>query len=293
MESLHMTITSTRRPRKTNEHRVNLLKDVWAKFYSQKTSEGLAREYPFPEWEEAVERIKKGTCEPYTSDRIFNISVYRQRMRLSIDAFILDADYRASIKNKKAYVHAVGLGLGVWMVLDKQGIWLAEEFIRSLIELQPKNIGVLDFSWFPPEILPILESKAKDIKPINLILSKRNPADKIPGKYKDHLLVASYAWDGNSFPGNEYWLGQLSASGDPAAACCSMIPQLQNPLINPFLSSYNLFVASTKHKRIMSFQDYRLLESQESPWLPEKPSRHESPFLTNEVFSNSVLLEDW
>ena len=46
------------------------------------------------------------------------------------------------------------------------------------------------------------------------------------------LVVAMFAWDGNSYVGNEYWQGLLSASGDPAAASCSTIPELLNPDIN-------------------------------------------------------------
>lgn len=42
----------------------------------------------------------------------------------------------------------------------------------------------------------------------------------------DRLLVACYAWDGNAFPGNEFWLGSLSGSGDPASVCCSTVGEL-------------------------------------------------------------------
>ena len=35
------------------------------------------------------------------------------------------------------------------------------------------------------------------------------------------------------YVGNEFWKGMLSASGDPAAACCSTIAELFVPEINP------------------------------------------------------------
>jgi len=81
-------------------------------------------------------------------------------------------------------------------------------------------------------------------------------------------VVAAYAWDGNSFPGNEYWSGSRTASGDPAAACCSQIPQFQNAYVNTEnICSHNLHVASEKHgllhvsqfaKKVMEMRDTKI-----------------------------------
>ena len=69
-----------------------------------------------------------------------------------------------------------------------------------------------------------------------------------------------FVWDGTSCMGNEYWEGMLSASEDPAAACCLLIPEVKNtslqvmttchfphllnPAINPKLRGITTIVAS-------------------------------------------------
>ena len=81
----------------------------------------------------------------------------------------------------------------------------------------------------------------KENKEVTVILTQGEPAAR---RLEDRLLVACYAWDGNAFPGNEFWRGSLNTSGDPAAACCSTIGELQNPYVNPFLD--NIYIVPSE-----------------------------------------------
>ena len=65
-----------------------------------------------------------------------------------------------------------------------------------------------------------------------LIFNKfRYVAQVLPKELKSCLVVAGYAWDGNSYPGNEYWKDSLT-SFDPQAILCSNLGQFQNPEVN-------------------------------------------------------------
>jgi hypothetical protein len=216
------------------------LMGLWADFYG----------YPLVTYQEA--QADKKRFIPYGKDKLFDADVYRERMKLVLKPFLMDANERGGRAGKKAYCYIVGLGLGVWKIVDVQPELLVEACVYLLAELALPYIADVDFGWFPLSLQLSrfahiqdgveLRYGANKIK-IHFSEQKRNPADKLIGPDKDKLLVATYAWDGNSYPGNEYWAGMLAASGDPAAACCSTITELQNPLINPSVSWQALFVA--------------------------------------------------
>ncbi|KAL1852375.1 hypothetical protein Daus18300_012208 [Diaporthe australafricana] len=159
--------------------------------------------------------------EPTAQGTEFNNQAYQARMRISAEILLFEAQRRAKAMNKKAYVYIVGLGLGVWQVSNDQPRLYVDVFAQVLKELGTRltELATLDLAWID------LSSGSKQsivaaasTHGIEVVFSKRNPAAKLPASKANQLLVLSYAWDSNSFPGNEFWMNMLAASGDPAAA---------------------------------------------------------------------------
>ena len=220
----------------------------WANFYGEGDF--------FPDYQTAVNDGTGKFIRPNKFASYFlNRSAYKQRIRMIAEPFLIDANERAAKQSRQAYVIAVGYGIGVWAIpglKDEQARLIVEAFEDVLAENHLPFISDLVFSWYPESCMhcggvgdgEMLKVGSNEIR---IHFNKNSPAEKLTGSDEGKLLVASYAWDGNAYPGNEYWAGAdfLSASGDPAAASCSTISELQNPDVNPALCGERTHVAHT------------------------------------------------
>eukprot|EP00042_Codosiga_hollandica_P044190 m.430935 g.430935 ORF g.430935 m.430935 type:complete len:773 (+) comp56733_c0_seq17:701-3019(+) len=216
---------------------------LWAEYY---TIGGPLGPY-FPTFEEANAQFLEDQALPQHQQRFIllreggylNVRAYKERMIRSILPFLLEANLQAQMQHKQAYCHVVGLGLGVWMVSPLQTVIMVQIYSELLQRHPFPSISDLDFSYFGSEAQSVFPNGELFQSPngncIRIRFSERDPASKLSREDEQKLLVAMFAWDANSFVGNEYWKGMLTASGDPAAAACSLIPQLLNPEINPFI----------------------------------------------------------
>jgi len=229
---------------------------VWARFYDEKNTpepqtpnERVQERHFFLSYDEVDKRYRNNdakitskfhqhTTNTYGGGQVLyiNILIYKQRIQYIVEPFLIEANNRGLKEAKKVYIHAVGLGLGVWQISNEQAKWMMEVYAETIQKNKLPWISDVDFSWFPDNSNCGGKIDGEDLddgqrNKIKIHFSKRDPAEKLEGPNEGKLLVAMYAWDGNSFPGNEYWRGMLHAS-DPAAACCSTMAELQNPYIN-------------------------------------------------------------
>jgi len=212
---------------------------IWARVY------GLEQ---LPTWNEAQAIAAEDPARYCVLGRVrgtalFDGVVYKQRIRLSVEPFLLEANARAAELSQRAYAHLVGLGLGVWspagMDKEVQTGWFVEAVAEAVSSLALSCVAHIDFSYFSSYKGALCDGQMLEDAEgcsITLHFSRRDPAAALPSP--GLLLVAMYAWDGNAYPGNEYWMAgdhpnMLSASGDPAACCCSTVAELQNPDVNP------------------------------------------------------------
>ncbi|XP_069996049.1 uncharacterized protein [Penaeus vannamei] len=199
---------------------------------------------PLPTWEQAqqAQQDSEDSFVPLSSRMLLNTRVYKARIRLPAELLLAEASSRAAAAEKKAYVHVVGLGLGVWQVSPRQEQLFVDAWGEALAAVDTAHIGHVDFSWI--KATQCHGAGDGDEFPGTAVVvhfSQRALHDPVPA---GTLLVDSFAWDGNSLPGNEYWKGKLSASGDPAAACSSGVAELHNALINPRVCAENLHVVA-------------------------------------------------
>lgn len=230
------------------------LLDAWAEFYEEQ----------FPTWEEAPQNPNKYVNIPGT-ENYFNMSIYKKRMFYTVTKYIKYGIGEAKKDGKKAYIRIPGIGLGPWAVspafIPTQTKFFVQscfEALSSLSQKKRKRISTFEFLWLDPfddqaKIAPGVKAEFafkngnidvnkvvgnhKLENDIPVMFSMNNIASPIPNG--DHVLVTSYAWDGNAFVGNEYYMYRFACSGDPVAACCSSILYSQNPLINPCLLANN------------------------------------------------------
>ena len=134
--------------------------------------------------------------------RLLNVALYRRRMRATIEPFLLDAERRAAAMGTRAYVHVVGLGLGVWMVDLEQARYMLSVYADVLRERRLPHLAALDFSWFPDLTNcggaasgEALRGGPNGENAPTVLFSRRDPAATLPPSpagEKPMLLVAMY-----------------------------------------------------------------------------------------------------
>ncbi|XP_058789868.1 uncharacterized protein LOC131663458 isoform X3 [Phymastichus coffea] len=230
------------------------LRLLWASFYDD--------EY-LPLYEEAAKQVKSKENRryvPLTGQIIFDAENYMKRTLMSVEMILLEANVRAENQNTTAFLHVVGFGLGVWKIMHDQEVYFLKAFEIALRKLGKKLRYVSDvmFAFFRQQKCGGA-GNGDYLGDIRIHFALREPQTKLfRSSDANKLLVVTYAADGNSYPGNEFWGNYLTASGDPAAACSTQITELHNPKVNSRACGASLHVASPEHG-VLHIGDYAKL----------------------------------
>ncbi|XP_073960862.1 ADP-ribosylarginine hydrolase CG3568-like isoform X2 [Choristoneura fumiferana] len=253
---------------RNNQSARHMWRQIWSEFYQvhSYTYEELTSYVNIqqkPEDNRYVDRYVKSNV-----DEIFDNEVYYKRISVTAECVLLEGEERGRQSGRDVFINVIGAGLGVWKISAHQAdvyVLTFLERVRSFLKMGVLNhVTDVNFAYIKPSasILGLFtnitdetegvdstekriffESKRHPKGGINVQLENREPSAKLTGEHAGKLLVITYPWDGNAFPGNEFWLGSLTGSGDPAAACSTQITELHNPYINPRVDGNNARVA--------------------------------------------------
>ncbi|KAL0860635.1 hypothetical protein ABMA27_009985 [Loxostege sticticalis] len=244
---------------RNNQSSKHMWRQMWSEFYQ-------VHSYTYEELTSYITLQDKSDEQKYTdryvplNDMVFDNEVYYKRLSVMAESALLEAEERAKEQEREAFLNVIGCGLGVWKISPHQSdvyILTFLERIRAFLKKDLLNhVSDINFAYIRPSsgILNLFseekriffESKRHPRGGINVQMENREPSAKLKGEHEGKLLVMTYPWDGNAHPGNEFWIGSLSGSGDPAAACSTQVSELHNAHINSAVSGYNTRVVG-KH----------------------------------------------
>eukprot|EP00927_Polykrikos_kofoidii_P068099 TRINITY_DN63493_c0_g1_i1.p1 TRINITY_DN63493_c0_g1~~TRINITY_DN63493_c0_g1_i1.p1 ORF type:complete len:478 (+),score=70.77 TRINITY_DN63493_c0_g1_i1:56-1489(+) len=212
----------------------------------------------FPTYQEALAESQQAatSSEWVASDdgKLLNVQAFRRRYCAQAEAFLAECSARGATPYRGAYCH-VGESIETepwWMVDKRQSLWLLQGFKDAMGAGDFPGISVVDFPLFNADYFKeVFGESARLGRGFEVRNTKREPGSLLTGTDSGLRVVYQFAGDSGAYPGNEYWLGSLAGSGDPAAASFSMIPFLQNPEINPegMCGEHANVITSAKGKR--------------------------------------------
>ncbi|XP_050554350.1 uncharacterized protein LOC118279305 isoform X3 [Spodoptera frugiperda] len=246
----------------------HMWRQMWAEFYQvhSYTYEELTGYISVSNTKDAQKKYTDRYVQLSRPHHVFDNEVYYKRLAVIADTVFIEADHRAQLENKMAYVNVIGCGLGVWKISKHQvDVYVLSVLARLRHLLRGPgltHVADVNFAYITPsdtilamfsnatgssktaEYKTFFENKKHPNGGINVTIKSREPSSKLVGADAGKLLVLTYPWDGNAHPGNEFWLGSLTGSGDPAAACSTQVAELHNAHINPAVTGDNTRVAA-------------------------------------------------
>lgn len=261
---------------RNNQSARHMWRQMWSEFYQVHSYTYIElSSYINLQHKDEEKRYKERYTKITNTENIFDNEVYYKRINIMAECTLMEAESRGEENGRNVFVNVVGCGLGVWKVSPHQPdvyILTFLERIRAFLKKDLLNhVTDVNFAYIktspgitalftnsaeqtdsPVEKRIFFESKRHPKGGINVQMENREPSAKLTGEHEGKLLVITYPWDGNAHPGNEFWLGSLTGSGDPAAACSTQVAELHNAHINPAVSGYNARVVGRDGLRTLA-----------------------------------------